>query len=165
MAGRRVFFSFHYENDIWRASNVRNSGAIQAKARAGFTDASLWDKIKRLSDEEVRRVIRDGLNGTSVTVVLIGAETADRPWVEFEIMESIARGNGLLGIKIHKIKDQTGRRSEMGEVPEALKEGGYQIREWDRSKMGRWIERAAIDAGKPCIYHQIMYCWHCKYWW
>jgi hypothetical protein len=33
MAGRRVYFSFHYDNDIWRASNVRNSARFDAVAR------------------------------------------------------------------------------------------------------------------------------------
>lgn len=52
MAGRRAFFSFHYERDIWRASNVRQSGAINARARAGFSDASLWEKVKNKATEK-----------------------------------------------------------------------------------------------------------------
>ena len=38
-------------------------------------------------------------------MVLIGAETANRPWVKYEIEQSIARKNGLLGIYIHRLKD------------------------------------------------------------
>jgi hypothetical protein len=38
------------------------------------------------------------LENTSVTVVLIGTETANRPWVKYEIEQSIARKNGLLGV-------------------------------------------------------------------
>lgn len=165
MAGRRVFFSFHYEKDIWRASNVRNSGTIDAKARAGFSDASLWEKAKKQGDREIRRMISTGLEGTSVTVVLIGTETANRPWVDHEIRESIERGNGLLGIRIHGIKDQDGRKSSRGSVPDALLEGNYPVHDWDRAQVGKWIERAAIDAGKPCLSHQKLKCWQCKWWW
>ena len=165
MAGRRVFFSFHYERDIWRASNVRQSGAIDAKARAGFSDASLWEKIKKESNEKIRKIIHEGLDGTSVTVVLIGEETANRPWVNYEIQESIKRGNGLLGIRIHGIKDQNGNKSTRGSVPNALQENSYAVHDWDRTHIGKWIERAAINAGKPCLLHQQLKCLLCKYWW
>src|SRR5487761_1557391 len=101
MAGRRVFFSFHYKEDVWRASNVRNSGQLDARAAAGWNDASLWEKTKRDGDAAVRRLIDDGLEGTSVTAVLIGAHTAGRQWVTYEITKSIERGNGLIGVRIH----------------------------------------------------------------
>jgi hypothetical protein len=41
MSGRRVCFSFHFDGDIWRASNVRTPGALDAIARVGFSDGSL----------------------------------------------------------------------------------------------------------------------------
>jgi hypothetical protein len=37
--------------------------------------------------------------------------------VRYEIDQSIARGNGLLGIYIHNLKDQNGRTSAMGQPP------------------------------------------------
>jgi hypothetical protein len=40
----------------------------------------------------------------SCAVVLIGEETATRPWVNYEIRKAWAEGKGLLGIYIHKIK-------------------------------------------------------------
>ncbi len=89
MPGRRVFFSFHYEQDVWRATNVRNSGKVDAAAAAGWNDASLWEEAKRKGRAEIERLIDDGLRGTSVTAVLIGAETANRPWVKYEIEKSI----------------------------------------------------------------------------
>ena len=33
---RKVFFSFEYSDDIWRAMNVRNSGALVSVEEAGF---------------------------------------------------------------------------------------------------------------------------------
>jgi hypothetical protein len=33
MPGRRVFFSFHYEQDVWRATNVRNAGKVALDTR------------------------------------------------------------------------------------------------------------------------------------
>lgn len=87
---------------------VRNSGVVEGSAAAGFHDASLWEEAKRKGPAEVMRLIDAGLIGTSVTVVLIGAKTVERQYVDYEIEKSIARGNGLLGIYISGIKDQQG---------------------------------------------------------
>jgi len=166
MPGRRVFFSFHYEQDIWRATNVRNSGRVDARAAAGWNDASLWEEAKRKGRGEIERLINEGLHGSSVTVVLIGAGTADRPWVKYEIAKSIDRGNGMLGVRIHRIKDQQGRRGVRGPTPRALADGGYPVYDWDRSNFGRWVEWAAVAAGKDCLKHKKASCFACsRHWW
>jgi len=72
---RRVFFSFHYKRDLWRVNVVRNSGLVEAFRLAGFQDASLWEEeTMKKGDDAIKRLIDDGLVGTSVTVVLIGSE-------------------------------------------------------------------------------------------
>ena len=48
------------------------------------------------------------LEGTSVTVVLVGSHTCSSQYVQYEIQQSEARGNGLLGIDVSKIKDLNG---------------------------------------------------------
>lgn len=48
---------------------------------------------------------------------LIGAQTADRRYVQYEIEESHRRGNGLLGIHIHRLKNQKGETSSRGRNP------------------------------------------------
>jgi hypothetical protein len=79
---RRVFFSFHYERDIWRANVVRKSWVTQDRVAAGFWDASLWQKAKKEGDQAIKRMIDNGMKGTSVTTVLIGAKTSGRRWVK-----------------------------------------------------------------------------------
>ena len=166
MSGRRVFFSFNYEQDIWRAANVRKAGTFDVVARAGWTDASIWEEAKRNGDAAIQRLIDTNLQGTSVTAVLIGADTADRPWVNYEIEKSIERRNGLLGIRIHTIMDQERKRSRRGPVPKALADGPYSIHDWSASSLGRWVEHAAIDAGKPCLKHERQGCFICRWlWW
>jgi hypothetical protein len=112
---RRVFFSFHYERDIWRASIVRNSWVTRDdREEAGFWDASLWEEAQKGGDEAIKRMINNGLENTSVTTVLIGAETFTRQWVIYEIIQSFKRGNGLLGIYIDGIEDRYGRKDVRG---------------------------------------------------
>jgi hypothetical protein len=101
---RRVFFSFHYERDGQRAGVVRNSWVTKGED-AGYIDSAAWEAVKGRGDTAVERWIDDQLNGTSVTAVLIGAETSSREWVRYEIKRSYKRGNGMLGIYLHNIKD------------------------------------------------------------
>lgn len=143
---RRVFFSFHYDRDLWRANVVRNSGAIECVSAAGFYDASLWEETKRKGDSEVKKLIDSGLASTTVTVVLIGAETASRRYVSYEVEQSVARGNGVLGVRINNIKDQNGRIDLPGTVPRVLAEIDAPIYSWEYGKLGEWVEKAYKQA-------------------
>ena len=96
---RKVFFSFKYK-DVSRAMVVRNSWVTQGKVAAGFIDEADFEKVKRQGDHAIKRWIDEQLQGTSVTVVLVGQHTCSSRWVRYEIQQSVKRGNGLLGIDI-----------------------------------------------------------------
>jgi antiphage defense system Thoeris ThsB-like protein len=144
---RKVFFSFHYQRDLWRVNVVRNSGMIDGVSAAGFYDASLWERAKRSGAEAVKTLINDGLEGTTVTAVLIGAETAKRQYVSYEIERSIALGNGLLGIRINNIKDAGGLVDSPGLVPESLIKAGAPVYTYEYGKLAGWIETAYAARG------------------
>ncbi len=163
---RHVYFSFHFRNDIFRANVVRNTwvgkGGSQA---AGYKDLSMWESARTRDDRRLTGMIRDALRGTSVTVVLIGTDTADRYWVRHAILESWVKGNGLLGIHIHDIADmRTGNTARKGANPfrgiRVEDEDGrnvdlhdeIEIYDWWRDdgnhNFADWIERAARQAGR-----------------
>jgi len=139
---RRVFFSFHYQRDLWRVNVVRNSGAIEGIAAAGFQDASLWEETTHKGEIAVQQLIDSGLEGTTVTVVLIGAETANRKYVSYEVEQSAARGNGILGVRINNIKDKDGRADTPGVIPAALIRIGAMVYTWEYGKLGEWVDKA-----------------------
>jgi MTH538 TIR-like domain (DUF1863) len=151
---RKTFFSFHYERDAWRAANVRNSGVLSSDDEYGFIDAADWEKIEREGDAAIQRWIRDQLDNTTVTAVLIGAETASRPWVLYEIRESWKRGNAIVGVRIHGIKDQDSKTDNLGINPlDVVKfEDGTALStvcktyDWvagkGREHLGEWLEEA-----------------------
>ena len=58
---------------------------------------------KKTNSTAVKRLINSGLDGTSVTCVLIGSQTYARSWVRFEIMKSFRKGNRILGVHINSI--------------------------------------------------------------
>ncbi len=104
---RVVFFSFDYD-DVWRVNQVRNSGAFVGEKRSGFRDKAEYERVKRRGDAAIKKWIRNQMYGCSVTCVLIGANSHLSRWVNFEIEESIVNGMGLLGVYIHKLKDERG---------------------------------------------------------
>lgn len=114
---RKVFFSFHFKRDAWRAGQVRNSDLIPDDDEYGVIDAVEWEKIEREGDEAIKRWINGQLKDTSVTVVLVGAETAERDWVDYEIRKSWERGNGLLAVRVHNVKDQDSKTDVAGPNP------------------------------------------------
>jgi hypothetical protein len=140
---RRVFFSFHYDNDIWRANQVRNANVVADPDTAGFFDRSEYQEAKEAGTDGIARMILRHLKGTSVTVVLIGTETANRPWVKYEIEKSIEQKNGLLGIYIYHLKDQNGKTSPPGTKPVVPYEVEFPTYVWD-ANLDRF--RGAIEA-------------------
>lgn len=166
---RNTFFSFHFINDVMRAAQVRNSNVITNRSvdAHGFIDSAEWESIKRGSDNSIENWINSQLQGTSVTVVLIGSETVDpttgkvRRWIKYEIDKSLNRGNGLLGVYIHNAPDPRTGVSSKGKNPfDALCFSGtsrklsseYHTFDWisddGRNNLGVWIEQAALNAGK-----------------
>lgn len=144
---KKVFFSFKYE-DVSRAMVVRNSWVTKGKESAGFIDKAEFEKIKKKGDQAIKNWIDQQLEGTSVTVVLVGEKTCDSKWVKYEIKKSIERGNGLIGIDISKINNLQGKTSDRcGQIPI-----GYDFYLWNNddgyNNMGDWIETAAKLAGK-----------------
>lgn len=100
---RRAFFSFHYA-DIMRVNNVRNAMQFQEGVEAhGFYDGSLWESSKRTNPDSLMRLIRDGMDRSSVLCVLYGSETWARSWVRYEIARSIVDGMGILAVDINGI--------------------------------------------------------------
>lgn len=162
---RRVFFSFHFERDIFRVNQIRNHWRMKpGRDDAGYWDASLWEEAKKQGEAAIKRMIDRALDNTSVTVVLIGAETATRDYVKYEISQSYARGNGLIGIYIDKLKDINQRTDWRGANPfDAFTVPGpngfriplsSSVRTYDwvmddgYNLFADWVEKAAVAAGR-----------------
>lgn len=144
---RKVFFSFKYD-DVQRAMNVRNSNVISGALKSGFIDKAEFEKVEKDGEKAIRDWINAQLEGTSVTVVLVGEKTNKSKWVAYEIERSIERGNGILTIDISKIADLSDQTTDCCD----LRVGGYNHYLWNKDKgrdnLGDWVEQAAIAAGK-----------------
>ena len=113
---RRCFYSFHYEPDNWRASTVRQIGAIEGNSPASDND---WESIASGTnqDEKIERWIAGQMKGRTCTIVLVGAATAKRKWINHEIIKSWNDGLGVVGIRIHGLKNRFGEIATAGDNP------------------------------------------------
>lgn len=96
---RKVFYSFHFDNDVMRVQQIRQMGALEGDEPVS---ANTWEQIKR-SDKGVKDWIDENLNGKSCLVVLIGSQTSVRPWVQYEIKRAWELGKPVVGIYIHRL--------------------------------------------------------------
>ena len=146
---RRAFFSFHYQRDIWRVNQIRNIPKITGCAAAGFQDASLWEEAKKKGEASIKKLIDEGLKNTSVTVVFVGEKTSGRKYINYEIQQSIDRGNGLVAVQIHHLKNMAGEIDKPGSIPAKITNGGYKAYKYvDSDSLAEWIDDAAKAAGK-----------------
>ena len=93
---RRVFYSFHYAPDNWRASQVRNIGTVEGNQPAKDND---WETVTKGGDKAIEDWISDQMDGRSCVVVLIGSGTANRKWINHEIVKAWNDGKGILGVE------------------------------------------------------------------
>lgn len=156
---KRVFFSFHFQRDAFKVGQIRNSW-VGNRAFEGqpYLDKAAWETIERRGAAAVRNWIDTQMNGTSVTIVLIGAETLQRPWVKYEMAKTIERKAGLIGISLTGMKniDQLVefKQSSVSGSPFEYKAFGahYPVYNWvndnGRANLGAWIDAAARSVGR-----------------
>lgn len=111
---RKAFYSFHYAGDSHRAARIRSIGVIEGVRPCSDND---WEQIKKGGDAAIQRWIDAQMAGKSVVIVLIGAETYGRKWIDYEIEKAWNSGKGLLGIHVHNMKDLHSNLTTKGQNP------------------------------------------------
>ena len=101
MAREPVFYSFHYDNDVFRVQQIRNMGVVDGNAPVSPND---WEQVKMQGDAAVERWIDESLKYKRCVIVLIGSATVSRKWVKHEIKRAWELKKGLFGIYIHNLK-------------------------------------------------------------
>ena len=113
-SARKAFYSFHYIPDCVRASQVRNIGVVEGNSPASDND---WETVKKGGDAKIQEWIDEQLKGRSCTIVLVGENTANRKWIDYEIHKSWNDGKGLVGINIHNLKNFKSEQGTKGKNP------------------------------------------------
>lgn len=114
MATRKCFYSFHYQPDNWRVSKIRNIGVIEGNIAASDND---WETVVGGGDKKIKEWIQSQMKGRSCAIILTGSNTANRKWINYEIIEAWNKGMGVLVIHVHNIKDRNENQSSKGTNP------------------------------------------------
>ncbi|GFE59581.1 TIR domain-containing protein [Geobacter sp. AOG2] len=125
---RNVFISHHHKDDKHVDSltdllanngcNIRNSSIRAKPANQERLDKGL------VEDSTIRRLLRMKMSWAGTVIVLIGKETHERKWVNWEITEAVKQGKNIVGVYEQGLKDKP-------DIPEALSALGTSIVEWN----------------------------------
>ena len=107
MTRHKVFISFNHGNDLWYKRELLRINSIHNV----FIDGSVntGDIDDTLSNETIRTAIRDHyLKDTTVTILLVGTETKNRKYIDWELKSSMINGainkkSGILVINLPSI--------------------------------------------------------------
>jgi len=95
---RKVFISYHHENDQQWANFMKTTYADKYEI---FYDNSLDDEVDSDDPEYINRIIREEyIVGTSITIILCGSETWKRRFVDWETHSTLHHEHALLGIAL-----------------------------------------------------------------
>ena len=111
---RKIFYSFHFDNDVMRVQLVRNMGVVEGNTPVS---PNTWEEVKNKGNASVEKWIDDNMSGKSCVIVLIGTDTHKRPWVEYEIKKAWNDGKGILGIHIHNLTCPNNGKCPKGSDP------------------------------------------------
>ncbi|AIF44976.1 TIR domain-containing protein [Virgibacillus sp. SK37] len=105
MVKHKTFISYHHENEQNEKDQI-----IEKFGGEDFIDTSVHegDIDTSLPEESIMRKIRDDyLKDSTVTLVIIGEETAQRPFINSEIQASLwgSNPNGLLAVATDNLYD------------------------------------------------------------
>ena len=155
MAKKSVFYSFHYDNDALRVQQVRQMGALDGEEPVEPND---WEAVKRRGDGAIEKWIEEKMKYKQCVVVLVGTETANRRWVQHEIIKGWNSGKAVLGIYIHNLKCPRNGTCAKGQNPFdsiTLKDGRplsrvvacHDPNQWSayadiKSNVAQWVDQA-----------------------
>ena len=138
---KNVFISHHHKDDadvdkltnLLRKNgyNIRNSSIRAKPANQERLDKEL------VKDAVIKRLLRMKISWASSVIVIVGKETHERPWVNWEIEQAHRQGKKIVGVYENGLKDKV-------DLPPTLeKYGTSQVVGWDSESIISAIE------GKP----------------
>lgn len=111
---RDIFYSFDHGRDHFRASLVRNLDILPSNTPL---PGSAWSMIKQRGEHSIKSWIDTQMQFRACVVVLIGKRTSKKKWVNYELGQAWDEGLGVVGLRVHGVKNMLGLTSKKGENP------------------------------------------------
>lgn len=160
----KTFISYHHDNDQDLKDEI-----IEKYGGEDFIDSSVGDNEidTDLDEDEIMRIIReDYLHNSTVTVVLVGVETAQRPYVNSEIQASLRdtsknKHNGLVAVVRDEIYDTIYSSGKCSDCGSAVRNRDNSLLEY---YMPNLVKKNHSYQGEKCHYSsKDVYCSIVKY--
>ncbi|MEZ0542549.1 TIR domain-containing protein [Fibrella arboris] len=160
---RKVFFSFHYERDSHRVSQIRECNSItQHFIKTPFLPKSEWESIERTGPIAIKKWIDSNMEGTSVVILCFGLETHLRPWVKYELEKAHKEKRGIIAVNMNGMKTMSHQVDLPSTNPlnnafdqngiELIRYSAYLTYHWinddGRNNINNWVETAAQLVGR-----------------
>lgn len=128
-------FVSHYHEDEENVENLKNLlGNIGYEIKNSSVTS---DKFNRANNSDyIKNLLRDRIKWAAVFICLIGPETHNSEWVDYEIQEAHKMGKPIIGVYILGAKDS--------DVPEALNKYADAIVGWNKQNIDDAINGASI---------------------
>lgn len=133
---KHLFISHHHEDDkevtnltrllSGKGFDIRNS-SVRMNA-----DNRLKMEEKRVSDKVIERILQMKISWAGIVVVLIGKQTHEREWVNWEIEKANEAGKRIVGIYI--------RGGTEADIPPAFEDYGSALVNWNSDSIINAIE-------------------------
>ncbi len=142
---RHVFISHHHADDEHvskltellgrRGFEIRNSSIRAKPSNQARLDA------KQIPEQTLKRLLRMKMSWAGTVIVLIGKETHQRPWVDWEINKANELGKRIVGVFTHG--------GTQADIPEAFEKYGNALVNWNSDSVIDAIEGKNVPFEKP----------------
>ena len=99
-----------------------------------FYDESVRVPIDSRDSEYVKRIIREKISRASVTVCLISELTHTSKWVDWELQESVDKGNTIIAMALKGVDRAT--------LPKLIREMNLTFHAWDPAHLATLASQA-----------------------
>lgn len=142
---KNVFISHHHADDehVTRLTDMLKRKGLEVRNSSIRAKPANQDRLKNglIDDAVLKRLLRMKISWASTVVVLVGKETHQRPWVDWEIKQANRLGKRIVGIYV--------RGGTEADVPPALNDYGTALVNWNSDSIIDAIEGKDRPFEKP----------------
>ncbi|APX86877.1 hypothetical protein BV511_20550 [Methylorubrum extorquens] len=126
-----VFISHHHADDthVTRLTSMLQRNGYDIRNSSIRAKPANKERLKNglIKDEVLRRLLRRKMSWASTVIVLVGAKTHARPWVDWEIRKANELGKRIVGVFT--------RGGTEADVPAALEDYGSALVNWNSNSL------------------------------
>jgi hypothetical protein len=155
---RRVFVSYHHRGDQWYYNEFSRMFSDTFEV---FQDTSLEREFDSDNHDYVRWAIaQNHITGSSCTIVLCGAETHARKYVDWEIKATLDRSHGLIGVRLPTLQIVNDGSLKPARLQDNIDSGFAKWIGWDRVSddlLRQTIESAVASPTRLIVNDRLMH--------